>query len=134
MRRRGSQVTSFAWTSRLTQAGTRISMDGKGRCIDAAVIERSWRSLDYDCVCLPAWETGSQAKAGVGAWMSLHDHQPPHSAHGGSPPAMVCQAATQSDRQAQQVAQKPTDLVRRLASSSPSLAPSAASSAARPVR
>ena len=31
---RGSQFTSFAWTDRLKRIGTRISMDGKGRCLD----------------------------------------------------------------------------------------------------
>ena len=66
----GSQFTSFAWTSRLKRAGTRISMDGKGRCIDNVFIERLWRSLKYECVYLHAWETGSQAKAGIGGWMS----------------------------------------------------------------
>ena len=30
----GSQFTSFAWTDRLKRVGTRISMDGKGRCSD----------------------------------------------------------------------------------------------------
>ncbi|HBT00081.1 MAG TPA: hypothetical protein DEB47_09505 [Citreicella sp.] len=46
----GSQFTSFAWTNRLRRAGTRISMDGKGRCIDNVFIERLWRSLKSKCV------------------------------------------------------------------------------------
>ncbi|WP_256480842.1 IS3 family transposase [Paracoccus sp. 08] len=50
----GSQFTSFAWTDRLKRAGTRISMDGKGRCIDNVFIERLWRSLKYECVYLHA--------------------------------------------------------------------------------
>lgn len=29
----GSQFTSFGWIDRLKRVGTRISMDGKGRCI-----------------------------------------------------------------------------------------------------
>ena len=32
----GSQLTSFAWTDRLKRVRTRISMDGKGRCLDSA--------------------------------------------------------------------------------------------------
>ena len=63
----GSQFTSFAWTDRLKRAGTRISMDGKRRCIDNVFIERLWRSLKYECVYLHAWETGSQAKAAAAA-------------------------------------------------------------------
>ena len=60
-----AQFTSFAWTDRLKRIGTRISMDGKGRCIDNVFIERLWRSLKYECVYLHAWETGLQAKAGI---------------------------------------------------------------------
>jgi putative transposase len=65
----GSQFTSFAWTNRLRRAGTRISMDGKGKCIDNVFIERLWRSLKSKCVYLHAWETGSQAKAAIGRWI-----------------------------------------------------------------
>lgn len=100
----GSQFTSFAWTTRLRQAGVRISMDGKGRCIDNVFIERLWRSLKYESVYLHAWETGSQAKAGIGTWASFYNHQRPHSAHGGQPPAVVYQTATQPDQQARRVA------------------------------
>ena len=62
----GSQFTSFAWTDRLRRSGVRISMDGKGRFLDNIFVERLWRSLKYECVYLHAWETGSEAKAGVG--------------------------------------------------------------------
>ena len=62
----GSQFTSFDWTDRLKRAKTKISMDGKGRYLDNIFIERLWRSLKYECVYLHAWETGSQAQAGVG--------------------------------------------------------------------
>jgi putative transposase len=62
-----SQFTSFAWTDRLKRIGTRISMDGKGRCLDNNFIERLWRSLKYECVYLHAWETGSQARLASGA-------------------------------------------------------------------
>ena len=51
----------------MKRLGTRISMDGKGRCLDNIFIERLRRSLKYECVYLHAWETGSQARAGIGA-------------------------------------------------------------------
>jgi transposase InsO family protein len=41
-------------------------MDGKGRFLDNIFVERLWRSLKYECVYLHAWETGAEAKAGVG--------------------------------------------------------------------
>ena len=67
----------------------RVSIDGEGRCIDNIFIERLWRSLKYECVYLHAWETGSQAKTGVGRWIHFYNHQRPHTAHGGQPPAMT---------------------------------------------
>ena len=100
----GSQFTSFAWTDRLKRVGTLISMDGKGRCIDNVFIERLWRSLKYECVYLHAWETGSQAKAAIGSWVTFYNHRWPHTAHGGLPPAVVYFNRIETDRQAQAVA------------------------------
>ncbi|WP_407673383.1 IS3 family transposase [Paracoccus caeni] len=100
----GSQFTSFAWTDRLKRVGTRISMDGKGRCIDNVFIERLWRSLKYECVYLHAWETGSQAKAAIGSWITFYNHRRPHTAHGGLPPAVVYFNTIETDQQAQAVA------------------------------
>ena len=100
----GSQFTSFAWTDRLKRVGTRISMDGKGRCLDNIFIERLWRSLKYECVYLHAWETGSQAKAGIGRWITFYNHQRPHAAHGGQPPAVVYFSSIETDQQARRVA------------------------------
>lgn len=100
----GSQFTSFAWTDRMKRAGVRISMDGRGRCIDNIFIERLWRSLKYECVYLRAWETGSQARADIGQWMTFYNHQRPHAAHGGRPPAVVYWNKLQPDQQAQKVA------------------------------
>ena len=100
----GSQFTSFAWTDCLKRAGVKISMDGKGRCIDNIFIERLWRSLKYECVYLYAWETGSQAKAGIGRWINFYNRQRPHAAHGGRSPAVVYWNAIQPDQQAKKVA------------------------------
>ena len=42
---RGSQFTGYEWTSALSEAGVKISMDGRGRWIDNRMIERLWRSV-----------------------------------------------------------------------------------------
>ena len=39
----GSQFTGFDFTGVLKNAGVRISMDGRGRCMDNIFIERLWR-------------------------------------------------------------------------------------------
>ena len=85
----GSQFTSFAWTDRLRRSGIRISMDGKGRYLDNIFTERLWRTLKYECVYLHAWETGSEARAGVRNWMEFYNNRRPHKALGGRPPAVV---------------------------------------------
>ena len=85
----GSQFTSFVWTDRLRRSNVRISMDGKGRFLDNIFVERLWRSLKYECVYLHAWETGSEAKAGVRKWVEFYNHKRPHSSLGGKPPAVV---------------------------------------------
>lgn len=100
----GSQFTSFAWTDRLKRVSIRISMDGKGRCIDNVFIERLWRSLKYECVYLHAWDTGSQAKSAIGRWMTFYNHRRPHTAHGGQPPAVVYFNSIETDQQTKAVA------------------------------
>ena len=61
-----SQFTFFALTNTLKDADIRISMDGRGRWIDNVFIERLWRPLKYERVYLNAFETGSEAKTGIG--------------------------------------------------------------------
>jgi putative transposase len=103
----GSQFTAFAWTDRLRRTGVRVSMDGKGRFLDNIFVERLWRTLKYECVYLHAWESGSQACAGIREWMDFYNHRSPHSALGGKPPAMIywqCIAQNQPDQQMQRVA------------------------------
>jgi len=75
----GSQFTSFAWVDRLKRVGTRVSMDGKGRCLDSVFIERLWRSLKYECVYLHAFPDGLQARQTIGAWMRYYNEERPHS-------------------------------------------------------
>lgn len=103
----GSQFTSFAWTDRLRRASVRISMDGKGRFLDNIFVERLWRSLKYECVYLHAWETGSEARAGVRKWVDFYNRKRPHSALGGKPPATVYlrrNGTVKPDQQEQKVA------------------------------
>lgn len=78
----GSQFTSTDFTDVLRDASVKISMDGRGRWIDNRMIERLWRSLKYECVYLNAFESGSEARCGIGAWISYYNERRPHSSHG----------------------------------------------------
>ena len=75
----GGQFTSLDFTQTLKDAGVRISMDGKGRWMDNVMIERLWRTLKYECVYLNAFETGSEARNGIGKWVELYNRKRPHS-------------------------------------------------------
>src|SRR5664280_2600227 len=93
----GSQFTSFAFTNTLKDAGIRISVDGRGRWMDNVFIERLWRSLKYECVFLKAFETGSEARAGIGRWIDYYNTDRPHSAFAGRTPDEVY--ATQANEE-----------------------------------
>src|SRR3954463_219576 len=82
----GSQFTSPQFTGVLKAAGVRIAMDGRGRWMDNVFIERLWRSLKYECIYLHAFETGSEARVGVGRWIGYYNADRPHSALGGLTP------------------------------------------------
>ena len=57
-------------------------MDGKVCWIDNRMIERLWRSLKYECIYRNTFETGSEARTGVGKWLAYDNTKRPHSAHG----------------------------------------------------
>ena len=82
----GSQFTSLSFTQALTDAGIRISMDGRDRWMDNAFIERLWRPLKYECVYLHAFETGQALHAGLLRWIDHYNTHRPHSSLTGRTP------------------------------------------------
>ncbi len=75
----GSQFTSLEFTQTLKDARVRISMDGRGCWMDNIFIERLWRSLKYECVYLHDFESGTEARAGIGWWIDFYNSRRPHS-------------------------------------------------------
>lgn len=67
----GSQFTSAAFTDVLKDAKIKISMDGRGRCMDNIFIERLWRSLKYEAVYLHELNDGFVARRLIGAWFTF---------------------------------------------------------------
>jgi putative transposase len=98
----GSPFTGFAFTTTLKDAGIRISMDGRGRWMDNVFIERLWRSLKYECVFLNAFETGSEARAGIGRWIGYYNTSRPHSALSGRTPDEVYASDSEQEKLAAQ--------------------------------
>ncbi len=85
----GSQFTSPRFVSVLQEVGVQVSMDGRGRWMDNVFIGRLWRSLKYECVYLHAFETASELRAGLKAWVGLYNERRPHSALAGRTPDEV---------------------------------------------
>ena len=94
----GSQFTSAAFTGTLAAAGIMISMDGRGRWMDNVFIERLWRSLKYECVFLSAFETGTEARSGIGSWIDYYNQRRPHSTFGGRTPDEVYAMAEMTEQ------------------------------------
>ncbi len=82
----GSQFTGGAFTGRLRDAEIKISMDGRGRCMDNIFIERLWRSLKYEAVYLVEMTDGFHAERVIDGWMAFYNGTRPHSSLGGQTP------------------------------------------------
>lgn len=85
----GCQFTANVWIGEVEGAGAKVSMDGKGRCIDNVFVERLWRSLKYECVYLHDWETGREARKGLAEWIDFYNDVRPHSALDYNTPARI---------------------------------------------
>ena len=85
----GVQFTAKAWTSRLEAAGVKVSMDGKGRCLDNVWVERLWRTVKYEELYLKRYETVPQLRAGLAAYFPFYNEERRHQALDYRPPAEV---------------------------------------------
>ena len=75
----GSQFTGEAFSDVLKARGVAISMDGKGAWRDNIFVERLWRSIKYEEVYLHAYDSVSQAKAGLSRYIDFYNTARPHS-------------------------------------------------------
>ena len=85
----GSQFTSEDFTGLLEVQGIRISMDGKGRCLDNIFIERLWRSVKYEEVYLKEYSTLPDARIGLELYFSFYNESRLHQALGYETPMEV---------------------------------------------
>ena len=74
----GSQFTSAVFLEVLRQRGIKISMDGKGRCIDNIYQERGWWSLKYEKIYLHRYETVRALCIAVGEYIEHFNCRRPH--------------------------------------------------------
>lgn len=85
----GVQFTSTEYLSIWDPDTTRISMDGRGRCMDNIFTERFWRSLKYEDVYLKNYETVPEAREGIGQYIDFYNYQRLHQSHNYKTPAEI---------------------------------------------
>jgi putative transposase len=75
----GCQFTSQEWIYNLALLGIKVSMDGKGRCLDNIPIERLWRTIKYEEVYLKTYDSVNEAKQSLAAYIHWYNTQRRHS-------------------------------------------------------
>jgi len=74
----GSQFTSHSFTGTLAGSGIKISMDGRGRCMDNIFTERLWRSLKQEEVYLKEYRGLGEAHSGISEYFERYNHRRLH--------------------------------------------------------
>lgn len=74
----GSHFTSPQYIDQLKTAGTKISMDGKGRAIDNIRTERLWRSVKYEEVYLNEYTNPREARRGLTRYWHFYNYERLH--------------------------------------------------------
>jgi putative transposase len=85
----GCQFTSVAWIEMLEAYRIKISMDGKGRCMDNIYAERLWRSIKYEEVYLKSYESVYEARQSLARYIEFYNNHRPHQSLGYQTPAEV---------------------------------------------
>lgn len=79
----GVQFTSEEYLSLLTaHEGIRISMDGRGRCMDNIFTERLWRTVKYEDVYLKGYTTVDEARDGLTEYFTFYNTDRSHQSLG----------------------------------------------------
>jgi putative transposase len=71
----GSQFTSHAFIKVLKTNGIKISMDGRGSCMDNIFIERLWWTVKYHYLYLYSFENGIELQKGLRNWFEYYNRE-----------------------------------------------------------
>ncbi len=74
----GAQFTAKIFTDVLESHDIRISMDGKGRCLDNVIVERLWWTVKYHFLYLWAFENGADLRKGLNKWFNFYNQERSH--------------------------------------------------------
>jgi putative transposase len=85
----GSQFTATVFLDRLRDKEVKISMDGRGRCMDNIFTERLWRTVKYENVFLKSYQDFDEARAGLTEYFKFYNQTRLHQSLGYRTPAEV---------------------------------------------
>jgi putative transposase len=85
----GVQFTATSFTRRVEEAGARMSMDGRGRCLDNVFVERLWRTVKYEHVYLWRPESVPALLAGLREYFGYYNERRGHQSLTDRTPAEV---------------------------------------------
>lgn len=85
----GSQYTSLDYTGILDAHGVKISMDGRGRCMDNIFTERLWRTVKYEDIFIKQYRTIDEVRDGLTKYFPFYNEVRRHQGLQGKRPAEV---------------------------------------------
>lgn len=85
----GSQFTSLTYLQPLLDRKVKVSMDGKGRCMDNILVERLWRTVKYENIFLQGYETPDEVRKGLREYFAFYNEKRYHQSLGYKTPDSV---------------------------------------------
>lgn len=85
----GVQFTSRDLTTFVLERDVKISMDGRGRCMDNIFTERLWRTIKYENIYLRSYRSIDEARSGIGDYLNFYNNKRIHSSLNYETPALI---------------------------------------------
>jgi len=93
----GAQFTSKGFTGVLKEHEIKISMDGKGRCMDNIFIERLWRSVKYEEIYLNDYRSTQELRKSLRQYFHFYNTERPHQTFNAATPLEVYQESQKGE-------------------------------------
>lgn len=85
----GAQFTAEEFVSVLEATSAKISMDGRGRCLDNIFTERLWRTVKYEDIYLNQYRTIEETYDGLTKYFPFYNRERRHQSLGYKTPATI---------------------------------------------
>jgi putative transposase len=85
----GSQFTGNGYINTLLSAEVKISMDGRGRCMDNVFTERLWRTVKYEDIYIKDYSTPRELRKGLNDFFIKYNTRRGHQSLSYKTPEMV---------------------------------------------